>query len=429
MIRLKQNHYSLLGGLVGAATVASVPLTMVQMVQGSKQAQEQEEQAEKQQQVMKEQNDLMRKQNQKLDEIRKASPNVAAVAAQAIQKSYAVPGAVSNILKAGKGAFGSATVGNVLGGVATGAATYGVGKLIQKNQEKKEGKGSGIGTGTKLLGGAAATGLALLGAKKGIIPGANSARLAVSRATAKAGKAIGSNTLMRSGYKDYNKALSKSMISQANKAAPGKKLSEAALTKMKGEAAQNSLKDLGLKGTDLRKSKGLAGRTTELLSKHKGGIIFGAGFGAVPLGIQYATERNQQNEQVEKTYSAPVGAMSKFGSWWKKTKYMPGKKASGLAADFASFGILGQKSTQRFGDSLIKLGQGKGGGTVNNTTVKIGTWIKNNPKYTNMAAIVPGVGIASATFDAPEKLVSKIGNKVDPGAYKYQNQQNQNLQG
>ena len=424
MITFKQKLYvGILGGLVSAATVASVPLTMVQMVQGSKQAKEQEDQANQQQQVMKEQNDLMRKQNQKLDEIRKASPNVAAVAAQALQKSYSATDAASNFLKAGKSVFGNNIVNNVASGAAAGIGAYGAGKYIQKDLEEREktGKSSGLGTGTKLLGGAAATGLALLGAKKGYLT--NSARLAVSKATANLGKAVGSNTLMRSGYKDYNKGLLKKLTSKANKGLEkGAVLSDEAMSKLKGDAAKRSMEKLGLTGSNLAKSKGTVGKTVDFLSKNKGGILMGGVFAAPPV-VSYLSERSQQNNQVQKTYSF----LNTAKEYWKNSKYLPGRKFLGTMADFSSFGVLGDKNTQRFGNALVNLGKGKGKGIVNDATVKVGEWIKKNPKYTNAAAIIPGVGVTAATFDLPEKIVNKVGNKVDPKAYRYQNSINQQV--
>ena len=101
---------------------------------------------------------------------------------------------------------------------------------------------------------------------------------------------------------------------------------------------------------------------------------------------------------------------------------------TGTASQLSSFGMGGTKNIQKFGERLVTLGSGKGGGTANETIKKAGEWIQNHKTAANAISIVPGAIAAKATWDGSQKVVDKIGHTVDSGAYKYTDSKNQQIE-
>lgn len=429
MVRFRQKEFfaplfaagSAASTLLNAATIASIPLTGAQMYQQHSDSKEAEEAAAKQQEQLREQNNLIRKQNEKIDEIKRASPALGNALRGVVQKSYAAGALVGNAWKAAKPIFGKGVVDNAIMGAATGGSVYLAGKYIQGKEKKKEEsqQSSRSGIGSKVLGGAATLAGLGLAAKKGFIPGTNSIRLAVNKGVMKAGKALNSSTIMRSGMKDYARGVEKNL---AKGGAPVN-------TAEKGKILRSTMADLGIKGQDLRKSQNILGKAAELISNNKGSIAMGAAFGGVPLVFGYTADKSQQDSQQERTYALPgSGVLSVVKSGYDSFMKNPGRNLSSGISSLATLGIASGKKIQKFGDALIKMGNGKSGGTVSNATVKVGEWIKKHPTAANWASVVPGAAIATAAMSGPEKILERVGRKVDPGAYAYRDAKNQQVQ-
>ena len=88
---------------------------------------------------------------------------------------------------------------------------------------------SGMGLGTKLALGAATVGGSLYGAKKGMF--GNTARMAVNKQIMKAGQALGSKSIVKSGAIDYAKGDVNRNLSRMKKINPNFKMTDEEIKK------------------------------------------------------------------------------------------------------------------------------------------------------------------------------------------------------
>ena len=399
MIRFRQKEFFWPAVLTVGATGAS-------MVQASSQAKQTEEQAEETQ-------ELMRAQNKKLEKIAKAAktnPDAAGQAAQVLkQGQYSVAlsmGTMRNLVKskqalqaigtAGKEAFGKGLARNAAGGVGMGVAAYGAGKLIQRDM-KKEGMDVDedgnlyqksyavpvLGTITKAAGEFAKkhpkTALAAGGLGTGV-------------------GFVGAPTLL--GYK-ADKAQMKDQI----------------------EATQKQ-------------------------------------FAVLPMSFLRGIVRGKQAVQGAVSAAKPVisNAAAKGEAYWKAGKEAatqkkdalvkgiqekeivknPGKTLLGFGSTMTSFGVMGRENMGKFATNLMnsksewaqKLGKGMlskdaAGNLIQGEGKYAGQYLAN--KKAMAGAIGAGALATKATWDAGEKITNKIGHKVDPDAYKYQDAKNQQV--
>ncbi len=399
MTKFKQKEF---GWFLPLLTVGSTGATMVQ---ASSQAKESEEQAEKTQ-------ELMRAQNKKLEKIAKAAktnPNAASQAAQVLEQSQysAIPiGAMRNIVKgkqalqaigtAGKEAFGKGLARNVAGGVGMGVATYGAGKLIQRDMKKE---GMDVDENGNLY------------QKSYAMPVLSTVTNAVKKWAEKNPKTslaaggigtgvgfVGAPTLL--GYK-ADKAQMKDQI----------------------EATQKQ-------------------------------------FAVLPMSFLRGIVRGKQAVQGAVSAAKPVisNAAAKGEAYWKAGKEAatqkkdalvkgiqekeivknPGKTLLGFGSTMTSFGVMGRESVGKFATNLMnsksewaqKLGKGMlskdaAGNLIQGEGKYAGQFLAN--KKAMAGAIGAGALATKATWDAGEKITNKIGHKVDPDAYKYQDAKNQQV--
>lgn len=388
MIRFRQKEFFWPAVLTIGATGAS-------MVQASSQAKQTEEQAEETQ-------ELMRAQNKKLEKIAKAAktnPDAAGQAAQVLkQGQYSVAlsmGTMRNLVKskqalqaigtAGKEAFGKGLARNAAGGVGMGVAAYGAGKLIQRDM-KKEGMDVDedgnlyqksyavpvLGTITKAAGEFAKkhpkTALAAGGLGTGV-------------------GFVGAPTLL--GYK-ADKAQMKEQI-----AATQKQFAVLPMSVMRGLVKGRQAIQAGI-----QKAKPVIDSTSKTITEKKDALV----------------EAAKKKEIVKN----------------------PGKTLLGWGSTMTSFGVMGRENVGKFATNLMnsksewaqKLGKGMlskdATGKLNPGEGKYaGQFLAN--KKAMAGAIGAGALATKATWDAGEKITNKIGHKVDPDAYKYQDAKNQQI--
>ena len=383
MIRFRQKEFFWPAVLTIGATGAS-------MVQASSQAKQTEEQAEETQ-------ELMRAQNKKLEKIAKAAktnPDAAGQAAQVLkQGQYSVAlsmGTMRNLVKskqalqaigtAGKEAFGKGLARNAAGGVGMGVAAYGAGKLIQRDM-KKEGMDVDengnlyqksyavpvLGTITKAAGEFAKkhpkTALAAGGLGTGV-------------------GFVGAPTLL--GYK-ADKAQMKEQI-----AATQKQFAVLPMSVMRGLVKGRQAIQAGI-----QKAKPVIDSTSKTITEKKDALV----------------------EEIVKN---------------------PGKTLLGWGSTMTSFGVMGRENVGKFATNLMnsksewaqKFGKGMlskdATGKLNPGEGKYaGQYLAN--KKAMAGAIGAGALATKLTWDAGEKITNKIGHKVDPDAYKYQDAKNQQI--
>ncbi len=112
---------------------------------------------------------------------------------------------------------------------------------------------------------------------------------------------------------------------------------------------------------------------------------------------------------------APKGRTERYKvkTWWGKFKKKPGE----TLLDTLSYrtGGGGKKGVRGFGEDLEKLGKNTG----NQTSQKVGKFIKEHPKTAMAGSAVIGFGVIRKARNKVSGAASKAIEKVDPNAYAY----------
>lgn len=215
-------------------------------------------------------------------------------------------------------------------------------------------------------------------------------------------------------------------------------------TYLAGKYIQRDMKknkmDLDHNGNLVSKQYSAAGVTTsalnglkkagKVISNNKMTVGMGAAFGGVPLALNYQADKQQMKDQMRATqrqFARVIGSpnmMKGMIRGWNRFKAHPGQSTAGFVNNIASMGVGGTKNVQKFADGMIKQG------TQNNSqlAVKAGEWMKNHKTAANLVTAAPVAAIGVASFDGTSKVMKKVGEKVDPGAYKYQNAKDKQAQ-
>ena len=118
--------------------------------------------------------------------------------------------------------------------------------------------------------------------------------------------------------------------------------------------------------------------------------------------------------RTKKLYS-PKGRTERYKvkDWWGKFKNKPGE----TLLDTLSFrtGGGGKKGVKGFGEDLVKIGKETG----NETSQKVGKYIKDNPEKAMLGSAVLGFGVIRTAKRKLGGATSKALEKVDPNAYAY----------
>jgi hypothetical protein len=191
-----------------------------------------------------------------------------------------------------------------------------------------------------------------------------------------------------------------------------------------GNLAAKSYSIIGSLTKTTKAASKIGCKTPSNIKSNLGSLAFGTSMGGVPLALGYVADKQQAKSQVmaTKQYSAfnPKTWIPAMKAGWKTLKSHPGQSISGGVANLGSFGIANTNSIQQFGKGLKA--------SKNATVSKVGNWIGNHKTAANVAAIVPGVAAGKLTWDGTSKAVEKTTKAIDPGAYKYSDSKNQNIQ-
>lgn len=170
----------------------------------------------------------------------------------------------------------------------------------------------------------------------------------------------------------------------------------------------------------------------KFVRKHAGTAAMGAAMGGLPLALQYTADKAQAKDMMNATgqeddqrqYSMVSSVTSSIAKGWRTFKSHPGQSLSGGISNLASFGIGGTKNVQKFGQELVKKGSANG----STAAVKAGEWIGKHKTAANVISIVPGAALGTLAWDGTQKAVNKVGESVDPEAYKYKNAKDKMVQ-
>lgn len=157
----------------------------------------------------------------------------------------------------------------------------------------------------------------------------------------------------------------------------------------------------------------------------KSGVTGWQGAAGVGLTVlPYAVSKISENKAAKNTIGGDGSVQQNYSA------------LSGLATKITkpltsvgSFGMGGYQKMQDFGQSLMKNSNSKWG-------KDIGKWITKKDAQGNLvnankaawASVVPGLAIGSKTMGIGEKIVETPMRKIDKGAYKYQDSQNEMVQ-
>lgn len=211
------------------------------------------------------------------------------------------------------------------------------------------------------------------------------------------------------------------------------------------KAIQADRRSMGFEDTPVKQTQysvmGTIGNLAKETWKHnKGGVGVGLAFAAIP-GVGYLAERSQMKAQQEaskitqpdqKNYSILSGITKGF----KTLAAHPGQTILGGASKFASFGEIGRREVGSFANKMAnsknawsnKLGKAmlakdKAGNILRDEAGNI----MANKKALAGSALVGGAVVGGA-WNQSEKAVNKIGRKLDPNAYAYQDNKEKQLQ-
>lgn len=387
MIKFQQKNYAL--PLVPILTGIGIAGTGAQMVQAHKQGKEAEEQAEETQARIEKQNELIKQQNKRIEKLSEKSPDAARAVQGITQREFgAIPFSVLRNVAKAKNAI-------------TGAAST----FAQNNPN--------------LVGGLKDVGIA---AKKTFGKDAMN--------NIKMGGLMAGSTYVAGKYIQHDMKKNNMDVDDSGNLV----------------AKQYTIPGSVMTGLTA---------TGKFIKNNPKTILGASAMGGVPVVLQYKADKQMAKDQIEATqeerqYAAvPIsvlrgmvrgkqaiagigknitGAGKKIADGWNEFNSHKMQSITGTASQLSSFGMGGTKNIQKFGERLVTLGSGKGGGTANETIKKAGEWIQNHKTAANAISIVPGAIAAKATWDGSQKVVDKIGHTVDSGAYKYTDSKNQQIE-
>ena len=357
MITFRQKNF-FLPALVGSAGLGNV-LTGGMIIQGVGQAREAKEQSEAQQEQMEKQNELIAQQNKQLELLSKQAQNAPGLGEQAAMIKQNQFAAVPGKL----GFFDSL--------VTTGKD---IKNLVWDSRNNL----------AKLTIGGVGMGIAGYGANKWIQHDMKENNLESVM--------MPNSNQNNSGYQQ--RQMSESVMAAGEKAAQNQSI----LSRTTNFIKRNAKEELG----------------------SKTGIGMAAGFGAgIPI-YSYLSEKKKVMAQMnggndgERQYSSTESVFQKNYSG-------PGILHKALNGVASVFGGMGNKAIV---NAAGKLNKSKSGfsNAIGNALIKTGP--DGKPIATNMAlagATGLGFGIMDLTWGAGEKAVKKVGETIDPGAYKYSN--------
>lgn len=417
MVKFRQKYYAAPAvaaaaagggmGLMNALTAGSLGLGVLQMGQASKQSKQAEEQQREALRAQQRENAKLTKSLDKLAKAAETNPMAATQAAQAghlvgKSKAFAVP-AVSR----GLSGFGKKLATNAKGFVknAKGFGKEAINAVGVKGGEN----GTGIGKIGKTMIGMATTGVITAGAGYAIDKGitADARRVGIMPAKSEKQKsyampAAASSVMSKTGT--YLKKGTKYAFSKQNL---WKKdhlfIGAFAATPLIGYAAQRAQFKGQQKNQESQNPTSASQGPSNYQQK------------------SYAVPSTFLRSAMTKASTAGKGMIAKAGTASKDLlkKWDGSRTITGGVAWLSSFGMLGKKNIQAYGQRLAKGNHA--------WSQKAGKWIQENPNKANLAGAVIGAGAVKASWTGAEKLTKKALNKVDKDAYAYEKHQNQEV--
>ena len=211
------------------------------------------------------------------------------------------------------------------------------------------------------------------------------------------------------------------------------------------KAIQADRRSMGFEDTPVKQTQysvmGTIGNLAKETWKHnKGGVGLSLALAAIP-GVGYLAERSQMKSQQnaskitqpdQKNYSILSGITRGF----KTLASHPGQTILGGTNKFVSFGVIGRREVGSFANKMAnsknawsnKLGNAmlskdKAGNILRDEAGNV----MANKKALAGSALVGGA-VVSGAWNQSEKAVGKIGRKLDPNAYAYQDNKEKLLQ-
>ena len=385
MIRFRQKEFMgpLLAGALKIANAATVPMMGASMIQAHNQGKEAEKQAEAQKEQLEKQNELIKRQNKQLENLSKKNPEAGSQAAEIVrERTYAIPGSIMN-------------AGQKFMQTEGGKMVKDVGKYAI-NHKKTLAKTAAWGAGISAAG-------------------------------------YGANKLIQRDIKKENLE-----VTPDGALVPKQKqmsLVPKVITKT-AKPLTEPIKKWAIKNP----------KTSTALKMGGNAIGMGIAFDGAPKVLGYMADKQQAKDQIKatKTFSVLAGLGKTIAKNSRKTIQSiknaqiiktPGKTTLGAINQAASFGMFGRKGVADFATKMrngsSKWSQKLGNSMLakdKNGVFKVdpsGNFVANKKALVGTAAV--GAGLASATYDAAQKGVEKLGRKVDPKAYEYQDSKNQQV--
>ncbi len=131
-----------------------------------------------------------------------------------------------------------------------------------------------------------------------------------------------------------------------------------------------------------------------------------AAFGVVPA-VGYAAQRKQYKDQ-QKAASDSLSPVQKSYSWAGM------KSITGGISRLGSFGMIGRRDVQKFGERLTRKG-------MSPLANKAGNFIKKHQNIANLTVGLTGGSAIVNTYNAGEKLAKAGAKAVDKDAFAYEN--------
>lgn len=180
---------------------------------------------------------------------------------------------------------------------------------------------------------------------------------------------------------------------------------------------------------------GTAGKVvSETFKNHKGSILAAGAFGALPA-VGYITDKMKQGSQVAATQQKEYS----LASYIKPLQDHFGKTILGAANKMASFGSIGRRDIGRFADYMAKSKNGWSqkigdfmsakdkAGNILYETLENGEKVRMANKKALLGTAATASAAVGAAWTKTEDAFNKVGRKVDPNAYAYQDLKSNNL--
>lgn len=151
-----------------------------------------------------------------------------------------------------------------------------------------------------------------------------------------------------------------------------------------------------------------------------GMLAFGAGVPLLFYGIDRINQKNTAGNMVNNTQSSPTPAnqpQSIMSSSQRNYAF------NGTAVKGFFNRIRPDSFTMGFGGKLQGAGKWMQQNGTSDWTKKLGSAIEKHPQRTAWATLAPGLVIGGKVMETGEKVVEKPMRMIDSGAYKYQDQQ------